>query len=74
MSTTVNKISISIPEYIYERVAQTKNVSAFITEAVEEKLLTETIENPVEDFIAMRSRLPKIRKEDIREAINKGRM
>lgn len=77
MSTTVSKFSISMPSYIYQQLARLldkRELSRFISEAVEEKILGEAVQNSVEDFIALRSRLPKIDKESILAAIEKGRI
>jgi len=77
MSTTVCKFSISMPDYIYQQMVQLldkRELSRFISEAVEEKILDETVRNTVEDFIALRSRLPKVGEGIIQEAIGKGRI
>ena len=76
MSTTVSKFSVSMPRYIYEQLAAKlgkREVSGFIADAVEERLLGEATEDIVEAFIAMRQRLPKVSTKAIKEAMEKGR-
>ena len=76
MSTTVSKFSVSMPSYMYEQLAAKlgkREVSGFITDAVEERLLDEVTQDDVEAFIAMRQRLPKVSTKVIKEAMEKGR-
>ena len=77
MSMTVNKISISLPTYIIDylaAIAGKREVSGFIARAVEEKMLRDTGgDDPVEAFIALRKRLPKVSDHAIRAAVSKGR-
>lgn len=76
MSTTVSKFSVSMPSYIYEQLAVKlgkREVSGFIADAVEKRLLDETIQDDVEAFIAIRQKLPKVSVKAIQEAIEKGR-
>lgn len=77
MSTTVSKFSVSMPSYIYQQLAARlgkREVSGFVTAAVEEKLLNTNHEDAVEAFLAMRSKLPKFDRKTIKDAIVKGRM
>ena len=77
MSMTVNKISISLPVHIAEYLSATvgkRHVSRFITKVLQEKLLRDTSKDPVEDFIAIRNRLPRVSDHAIRAAITKGRI
>ena len=65
------------PSYIYQQLASRlgkREVSSYISEAVEEKLLNEAIEDNVEAFIAMRERLPKFSAKAIKKAIERGRI
>lgn len=76
MSTTVQKISISMPAYLYARLAAMlakREVSGYITTAVEEKLLDDITDGPVEQFFALRNRLPKMSRQTIDRAMAKGR-
>jgi hypothetical protein len=76
MNTTFNKISISLPphitDYLSAKVGK-REVSKYITIALEEKMLRDTVDDPVETFIAMRKNVPKISDHAIRAAIVKGR-
>lgn len=77
MSTTVSKFSVSMPEYLYAQLATKlgkREVSGFITDAVEEKLLNVATDDAVETFIAMRQKIPKVNAKAIKEAVEKGRM
>lgn len=78
MSTTVNKISISLPQHIADYLASKvgkREVSGFIAGAVEEKILRDVgTDDPVEAFIAFRNQLPKVSEKTIRAAISKGRL
>lgn len=73
----MSKFSVSIPSYIYEQLAASvgkREVSGFIAQAVEEKLLDDAVEQSVEDFINLRNTLPKLRAGDIRKAMAQGRV
>lgn len=77
MSMNVGKISVSLPlhltDYLATKVGK-REVSGFIAEAVEEKMLRDAgSDDPVEAFIELRTLLPKVSDKEIREAINKGR-
>lgn len=78
MSTTVNKISISLPTHLTDYLAVAigkREVSGFIAAAVEEKILCDVgTDDPVEAFIAFRNQLPKVSEKTIRAAISKGRL
>ena len=76
MSMTIQKISISLPRYLTDHLAVLlgkRELSGFIAKAVEEKLLRDTSADPVEEFIALRNRLPRVSDQAIRAAITKGR-
>lgn len=76
MGTNVQKISISIPAYLYARLASLlakREMSGYITRAVEEKLLDDVTAGAVSEFIALRPRLPKVNRQAIEAAVVKGR-
>lgn len=77
MSNT-QRLTISLPDYLYQQLqahAPKRQVSRFVTEAIEEKVLEEKIPtDPVEDFIRQRDKLPKFSYKQIRKAIERGRM
>lgn len=77
MSTTVQKISISVPNNLYENLLALlgkREVSKFIAEAIEEKVLEKKLGGGVENFIALRAKLPKVVRKKILLAIEKGRI
>ena len=79
MSTNVQKISVSISKDIYQELVAflgKGNISSFITEAAEEKLLEKKLEpkDPVEAFLRLRKVTPKLTHKQIMAAIRKGRM
>ncbi|MBI4067339.1 hypothetical protein HY407_03060 [Candidatus Gottesmanbacteria bacterium] len=71
------RITISLPNYLYQQLEKTvppMKVSKFIAKALEEKLLNQSpAKDPIEDFFALRKKLPKKTTKDILEAIKKGR-
>ena len=69
------RVTISIPEYLYNNLNEevpAGQVSSFVAQAVETRLM-ERSSDPVGDFIKLREKVPKIRREDILKAIRKGR-
>lgn len=83
------RLTISMPAYVYQqlkKLAPKGKISQFVTEAVEVKLLKEKLdrareqqaqergESAVERFLALRDELPKFTDEEIKAAIEKGRM
>ena len=76
--TNTQRITISLPDYLYQQLqtyAPKRQVSRFVAEAVEAKILDKTIPtDPIEDFINQREKLPKFTYKQIRRAIEKGRM
>lgn len=73
---TTQKISISLPSYLYDYLATTvsgREISSYVTDAVEHKILNEKINNPITDFIALREQLPKFSSQEILSAIHQGR-
>lgn len=72
----IQRITVSLPDYIYEELAQQMpagQVSRFVARAVEKELM-ELETEPVEEFIALREKLPKKTKREIIRAIRKGRV
>lgn len=76
--TGVRRVTVSLPNYIYQRLVKTvpeRKVSSFVARVLEEELLV-SIEkpiDPIDDFLEMRKKVPKLSYKKIREAINKGR-
>lgn len=72
---SMQRITVSLPKYIYEdlgeRIPQGK-VSSFVAQAVERKLL-ELKTDPINEFIALRKKLPKKSRAEVLAAIKKGR-
>lgn len=69
------RITVSLPKYLYEDLVQlipAGRVSHFVAQALENKLM-EVDEDPIEEFIALRKKLPKAKKATILKAIKKGR-
>ena len=75
--TNTQRITISLPDYLYQQLqtyAPKRQVSRFVTEAVEAKILDKKIPtDPIEDFIAFRDKLPKFTTKQILKAIHRGR-
>ena len=70
------RITISLPYTVYtnlKRHVGKGKVSQFIAEAVEKELVRREID-AVEEFMALRAKLPKKNKEQILKAIKKGRL
>lgn len=76
-SMNTQRITISIPDYIYKQLtslANPRGVSRFVADALEEKIIkTRKNTNAVEDFLALRKILPKRSIKQIIAAIHKGR-
>ena len=75
MSNT-QRITVSFPKYLYEDLVQlvpTGQVSSFVAQAVEKELI-EAGGDPFEEFIKLREKFPKRRREQIIRAIRKGRI
>ena len=77
-SLNTQRVTVSLPNYIYERLVKQvpeRQVSRFVAGVLEEKLLASLgkSNDPVDDFLEMRKKVPKFSYKKIREAINKGR-
>ena len=77
-SLNTQRVTVSLPNYIYERLVKQvpeRQVSRFVAGVLEEKLLASLgkSNDPVDDFLEMRKKVPKLSYKKIREAINKGR-
>lgn len=69
------RLTISLPKYLYEDLVQLVpigQVSGFVTQAVEKKLI-EFDSDPIEEFIELSRKLPRKGKIEIIKAIKKGR-
>jgi len=70
------RITISIPKYLYEDLLlqlPPRKISGFTTRALEKELM-ELETDPIEEFIKLEGKLPKIKKAKILRAIKKGRV
>ena len=79
MSMNTQRLSVSIPRYLYDQlvtIVSTRQVSKFITQALEKYLLEEQEKvelDPINQFISLRKKLPKVSRQTILRAIKKGR-
>ncbi|MBI4034946.1 MAG: hypothetical protein HY381_00935 [Candidatus Chisholmbacteria bacterium] len=77
---STQRVTVSLPDYLYQQLqtyAGKRQVSRFVTEAVEAKILDKKIPtDPIEDFINLKKslQLPQLTWRQIKAAINKGRM
>jgi len=72
----MQRITISLPKYLYEDLIQRvpeRGVSGFVAQAVESRLMAADVD-PIKEFIKLRERLPKIKRQGIIQAIKKGRL
>ena len=70
------RITISLPYTVYNnlrRYVEKGKVSRFIAEAVE-KELAKIVSDPIEEFMALRAKLPKKDKAEVLKAIKRGRV
>lgn len=79
ISTGVRRVTISLPNYIYQRLVKTvpeRKISSFVARVLEEELVVQKnrITDPIKDFVDLRNKLPKISDKKIFAAIRKGRM
>lgn len=77
-SLNTQRVTVSLPSYIYGRLIKQvpeRQISRFVADVLEEKLLASLIKSrdPIDDFLEMRKKVPKLSYKKIREAINKGR-
>ena len=73
---SMQRISISIPKYLYDDLVQqipAGKLSSFAVRALE-KELTDFDTDPIEEFIKLRKKLPKKQRQNILKAIKKGRV
>jgi hypothetical protein len=76
MSMNTQRITVSIPTYLYENLIRqlpAGKISRFVSQAIEKELMKVGAE-PIEEFIALRERLPKKCRAEIIKAIKKGRI
>ena len=72
----MQRITITIPDYIYSdliKFVPPRGVSKFAATALEKELVNKS-DNPVEEFIRLRGKLPRQKKSAILKAIDKGRV
>lgn len=73
---TTQKISVSLPFHLYDYLAiniPSREISSYISEAVEHKILNEKVSSAVNSFLALKSKLPKFKNKTILSAIHQGR-
>ena len=76
LDNTTARLTVSLPAWLYQELKtriKEGQVSSFVARAVERALL-EKEGDPIEEFIALRKVLPKIKTEKILRAIKKGRI
>lgn len=76
MST--QRLTITLPDYLHDWLMNdvpARQVSQFVSKALEEKILTllRTRKNPIDEFLALRKKTPKISQKEIFTAIEKDR-
>lgn len=72
---SMQRISISLPEYLYDNLIQcvpVGRISRFAAQALEKQLM-DFQDDPIEEFAKMRGKLPKIKRAAILKAIREGR-
>jgi len=72
----MQRITITIPDFIYSdliKLVPSRGVSKFAVRALEKELASRN-EDPIEEFIQLRKKLPRQRKNAILKAISKGRI
>ena len=72
----MQRITISVPEYLYENLVQqipAGKLSRFAAQALEKELMKFNT-NPIEEFVKLRKVLPKKKKGEILRAIQKERI
>lgn len=73
----ITRITISLPEYlarILQRAIKPGERSEFIRSLVERELVTRSKVDPIEEFLSLRDKLPKVSEKKIMKAIKKGRV
>lgn len=77
ISMNTQRITISLPNYLYEQLTSLLhkgNISRYITEAVEEKIIVTKIKtDPIDEFLSLRKTFPKKNIKQILKAIRRGR-
>ena len=76
LNNTKTRLTVSLPVWLYQelkRQLKVGEISNFVAQAIERALL-EKEGNPVEEFIALRKILPKLKSKQILKGIRKGRI
>ena len=78
VSMNTQRVTVSLPNYVYEdllALIPRGDISGFVSEATEEKLLEKKLEpkDPVKAFCDLRKVTPKLNDRQIMEAIRRGR-
>lgn len=75
ITMNTQRLTVTLPKTLYEMVFQqipSGGVSRFVAAAVERELLIER-PDPVDEFLFLRKKLPKVDQKTILQAIKKGR-
>lgn len=70
------RITISLPGYIYKRLRKTipsRGISQFVAKTVEKELMDMKAEDPIQGFFELQNHFPKLTTKQILNAIRKGR-
>lgn len=76
---TMKRITITLPAFLYEllqKKVKSGHVSDYVVEAVQTKIagdVVKSINDPWENFLAWREKLPKYSTNEILESIHQGR-
>lgn len=73
---TTQKISVSLPFHLYDYLSANippREISSYISEAVEHKILNEKVTSAVDNFLSLKANLPKFKKQAVLKAIHQGR-
>lgn len=73
---TTQKISVSLPFHLYDYLSvniPSREISSYISEALEHKILSEKVNSAVDNFLALKAKLPKFKNQTILRAIHQGR-
>lgn len=79
MSTNTQRITISMPGYLYSQLlatVPTGQISKFVSTATEDKIVSQKLTqrtNPVEHFLSLGNSIPHMSTKQILAAVKKGR-
>lgn len=71
------RLTISLPAYLHELLlshVEKRHLSQYVAKALEKELIeSEIVSDPVDEFFALRTLLPKKSRTQIERAVKKGR-